>query len=197
MTKFIITIWMARNLCTNIGSRLERMQEFCVKYFKKHMFWIFVRIASLRRFQQISKNMFLKFVFYKNKASSFLYIILLIKASLQQQINFNSILFGNNAVVVTRVHPLEHIMDSSKLIEDTVFTLSIRTRRLLTILVLKFEQVQFTTRCCVSKIAGWVANSVDPDETPHSAASHLGQYCLLRPVRILSVNMVFTLGING
>ena len=32
------------------------------------------------------------------------------------------------------------------------------------------------------KIAGWVANSVDPDETPRSAASHLGLYCLLRPV---------------
>ena len=32
------------------------------------------------------------------------------------------------------------------------------------------------------KIAGWVANSVDPDETPHSAASHLDLYCLLRPV---------------
>ena len=34
----------------------------------------------------------------------------------------------------------------------------------------------------VSKIAEWVANSVDPDETPHSAASHLGlqfaQACL-------------------
>ena len=32
------------------------------------------------------------------------------------------------------------------------------------------------------KIAGWVANSVDPDETPRSAASHLGLYCLLRPI---------------
>ena len=32
------------------------------------------------------------------------------------------------------------------------------------------------------KIAGWVANSVDPDETPQNAASHLGLYCLLRPV---------------
>ena len=32
------------------------------------------------------------------------------------------------------------------------------------------------------KIAGRVANSVDPDETPRSAASHLGLYCLLRPV---------------
>ena len=32
------------------------------------------------------------------------------------------------------------------------------------------------------KIAGWVANSVDPDETPRSAASHLGLYCLVRPV---------------
>ena len=32
------------------------------------------------------------------------------------------------------------------------------------------------------KIAGWVANSVDPDETSRSVASHLGLYCLLRPV---------------
>ena len=32
------------------------------------------------------------------------------------------------------------------------------------------------------KIAGWQANNVDPDETPHSAASHLGLHCLLRPV---------------
>ena len=27
-----------------------------------------------------------------------------------------------------------------------------------------------------------MANSVDPDEMPHSAASHLGLYCLLKPV---------------
>ena len=27
-----------------------------------------------------------------------------------------------------------------------------------------------------------MANSVDSDETPRSAASHLGLYCLLRPV---------------
>ena len=27
-----------------------------------------------------------------------------------------------------------------------------------------------------------MTNSVDPDETPHSAASHLGLHCLLRPV---------------
>ena len=32
------------------------------------------------------------------------------------------------------------------------------------------------------KIAGWVANSVDPDETPRSAASQLGLYGYLRPV---------------
>ena len=31
-------------------------------------------------------------------------------------------------------------------------------------------------------IAGRVANSVDPDETPRFAASHLGLHCLLRPV---------------
>ena len=32
------------------------------------------------------------------------------------------------------------------------------------------------------KIAGWEANSVDPNETPRSAAPHLGLYCLLRHV---------------
>ena len=32
------------------------------------------------------------------------------------------------------------------------------------------------------KIAGWVANSVDPDETQRSAASHLGLYWMLRHV---------------
>ena len=33
--------------------------------------------------------------------------------------------------------------------DSTVFSLSIRTPQLLTIYVLKFEPVQFTTRCCV------------------------------------------------
>ena len=46
---------------------------------------------------------------------------------------------------------------------------------------LYYEQIQFTIRYCL-KIAGWVANSVDPDEKPRSAASHLGLHCLLRPV---------------
>ena len=32
------------------------------------------------------------------------------------------------------------------------------------------------------KIAGGVANSVDPDEMPHVVAFHLGLYCLFRPV---------------
>ena len=32
------------------------------------------------------------------------------------------------------------------------------------------------------KIAGRVANSVEPDEMLYSAASHLGPHCLLRPV---------------
>ena len=34
---------------------------------------------------------------------------------------------------------------------------------------------------CIN-IAGWVANSVDPDESLHSVASHLALHCLLRPV---------------
>ena len=65
---------------------------------------------------------------------------------------------------------------------NTIFTLSIQTPQLLTIYVLKFEPVQFTTPMLCLKIAGRVANSVDPDETPHSAASHLGLNCLHRPV---------------
>ena len=44
------------------------------------------------------------------------------------------------------------------------------------------------------KIAGWVANSVDPDETPRSAASHLGLHCLLRPVFL---NTYIKYGINS
>ena len=64
----------------------------------------------------------------------------------------------------------------------TVFTLSIRTPQLLTIHVPKIwtSTIHYPMLCL--KIAGWVANSVDPDETPRSAASHLGLYCLLRPV---------------
>ena len=54
--------------------------------------------------------------------------------------------------------------------------LRIRTLQLLTIPVLKIKYPM-----CL-KIAGWVANSVDPDETPRSAACHLGVRCLLRPV---------------
>ena len=42
------------------------------------------------------------------------------------------------------------------------------------------------------KIAGCVANSVDPDEMPHSAASQLGLLCLLSlSVQIQEINMVF------
>ena len=48
----------------------------------------------------------------------------------------------------------------------TVFTLSFQTHQLLTILVLKFEQ--FTIHKLCLKNAGWVANSVDPDEMPQS-----------------------------
>ena len=33
----------------------------------------------------------------------------------------------------------------------------------------------------VYKIAGLVVNSVDPDQTPRSAASDLGLHCLFRP----------------
>ena len=58
----------------------------------------------------------------------------------------------------------------------TVFTLSIGTPQLLTI-----TSTIYCPMLCL-KIAGWVANSVDPDQVTCSAVSHLGQHCLPRPV---------------
>ena len=47
------------------------------------------------------------------------------------------------------------------------------------------------------KNAGWIANSADPDQTPHHAASNLGLHCLSRPIchsgQILRVNSVMLL----
>ena len=63
----------------------------------------------------------------------------------------------------------------------TVFTLNIWTPILITIFVLRFDQVHFTP-ADVSRTPGWVANSLDPDQTPRSAASDLGLDCLLRHV---------------
>ena len=59
----------------------------------------------------------------------------------------------------------------------TIFTLSIGTPYLLTILVLKFEIVHSTTIDIVC-----MAKSVDPDQMPHSAASDLGLHCLQRSI---------------
>ena len=66
-----------------------------------------------------------------------------------------------------------------------LFTLSIGTPYLLTILVLKFEIVHSTTSlmylkyCCMYTC---IANSVDPDQMPLAAASDLGLHCLQRPI---------------
>ena len=51
--------------------------------------------------------------------------------------------------------------------------------------VLKFEQVEFNTHA-VSKIAGWVTNSVDPDEKLRSAVDEstlFAQACLSEWIR--------------
>ena len=64
----------------------------------------------------------------------------------------------------------------------TVFTLSIGTSYILTMLFLKFGKIHLITFWCVRNIAGWVANSVDPDQMQHSVASDLGLHCLLRHV---------------
>ena len=62
-----------------------------------------------------------------------------------------------------------------------IFTLSIQTLKLLTIIALNFENPHFLP-VDVSKFDGYVTNSVDPDQRPRSAASDLGLHCLLKPV---------------
>ena len=73
----------------------------------------------------------------------------------------------------------------------TVFTLNIGTPKLLTIQVLNFEQAHIHL-----KFVGRVANSVDPDQTPHFAASDLGLRRLLGPsvpiLRVITVATVAT-----
>ena len=50
-TKFVImTIWLSRNLSSIGDSEWENMQEYCIRSSSNILFWIFVRIASLRRF---------------------------------------------------------------------------------------------------------------------------------------------------
>ena len=56
----------------------------------------------------------------------------------------------------------------------TIFTINIRTPLLFTILVLMFEQLQFTTWMC--------GKSVDADQTARSTVSNLGLHCLHRHV---------------
>ena len=49
----------------------------------------------------------------------------------------------------------------------------------------------YLTMCI--KVAGWAANSVEPDQTLSSVASELGLNCLLRPIWILPVYIIFKL----
>ena len=62
----------------------------------------------------------------------------------------------------------------------TVFTLSIRTPPHHTCSKIWTSTIYYPMLCL--KIAEWVTNRVDLDETPRSAASHLGLHCLFRPV---------------
>ena len=63
---------------------------------------------------------------------------------------------------------------------DTVIAPKIRIPHSFTNISL--QQAHFTTYECVKKCwQKWVANSVDPDQTPRTAASDLGLRCLLRP----------------
>ena len=63
-------------------------------------------------------------------------------------------------------------------IQCTIFALNIGTPYLLTILVLNFEIVNSTSSWCVKNIAVCMANIVDPDQTPYTAASDLHLHCM-------------------
>ena len=62
------------------------------------MFWIFIRIASLMPFSQISKTHALRG--NNNKTNPFLYIILLIKVSFQSQINLMATSLGKMPSII-------------------------------------------------------------------------------------------------
>ena len=63
----------------------------------------------------------------------------------------------------------------------TIYTLSIRTPTAYHTCSKIWTSTIYYPMFCL-KIAGWVANSVDPDEMQHSAASHLALHCLLWPI---------------
>ena len=63
----------------------------------------------------------------------------------------------------------------------TVFAHSIQTPQPLTHFIQIWTSTIYYPMLCL-KIAGWVANNVDPDETLQFVASHMGLHCLLRPV---------------
>ena len=63
--------------------------------------------------------------------------------------------------------------------QDTVFTLNSHT--LTFYLISLFTSLLILLLMNVCKIARRVANDVDPDQTPRSAASDLGLHCLHRP----------------
>ena len=64
----------------------------------------------------------------------------------------------------------------------SVFTLSIGTPYLLTILILKFKIYYSPFYLCVLNIVVYMANGVDPDQMPHSVASDQGLHCLQGPI---------------
>ena len=88
----------------------------------------------------------------------------------------------SNQFVPQRVKRFSKFSVEKVLLFLIVFTQSIGTHYVLTILVLKFEVVHSTTSSYVQNIAVCMANSGDPDQMPHSAAYDLGPHCLQRPV---------------
>ena len=72
-----------------------------------------------------------------------------------------------------------HHFDSNFQFEHRIYS-KIFTRITFYLILLNFQQDNLLPKN-MSKDTGWVANSIDSDETPRSAAFNLGLHYLLRP----------------
>ena len=93
----IITIWLSRNLRLRGNNYSQKKARILYLMFKKRMCWIFVRIASVRRFWQTKCK---SYILWDNRKNAFL--------TFQSAHNSEFILMATslatNTVVVTRVH---------------------------------------------------------------------------------------------
>ena len=82
-------------------------------------------------------------------------------------------------IIITDLLIIDHLISVS--VTLPFLPLVFRHLNSLPYFIRNFNKYNLLPKLCL-KVAEWVANSVDPDEMPHFAASHLGLHCLLRPL---------------